>query len=206
MRLPESDIKAALLHPDRFVRDLALHYFADSFSRDPAIMPLVMEAIERFGWDNAFEYFYIAQNLVQTDETLSWLVGQLDGTRLSKTTASRIGAIICHADAELLAQHEARLADCKWLDGDALKAVRDKIHLLSIPGDDCWKELEAQCERHKDDSDRFDFDRANRLSRLLPVTATNMPTGCCLSCRTRSRTSRATRCSGWKSSPPCWRG
>jgi len=183
MRLPTDHIKQALLHPDRFVRDVALHYFADSFSLDPTVMPLVIGAIERFGWDAAFEYFYIAQNLVQTDETILWLVSQLEGTRLTQDNAARVGSIIHLADAGLLARHQARLNECKWLDGGHRKIIREKISLLSVTADACWKELEDLCERYRADKhgDQLPMGRATRLvesiardgdkctDRVLPV-------------------------------------
>ena len=52
MRLPESKIKEAILHPDIEVRDRATMYFAKAFSSDPSIMPLVIKAVEKYGRDN----------------------------------------------------------------------------------------------------------------------------------------------------------
>ena len=49
MRLPESKIKEAILHPDADIRERAVRYFDDSFSRDVSVMPLVIEAVERYG-------------------------------------------------------------------------------------------------------------------------------------------------------------
>jgi len=73
--------------------------------------------------------------------------------------------LITHADAELLARHQERVLACDRLDGERKEAVEGKISLLPATPDDCWEELEAQCERHKDDKDNdtFDFGRANGL-------------------------------------------
>ena len=49
MRLTEDQIKQGLLHPERLVRDCAARYFADSFSDNPTLMPLVVEAVETYG-------------------------------------------------------------------------------------------------------------------------------------------------------------
>ena len=49
MRLPEEQIKQAILHPELSVRTLALHYFSRSFSDDTTVMPFVVEAVEKFG-------------------------------------------------------------------------------------------------------------------------------------------------------------
>ena len=51
MRLPADKVKEAILHADQDVRDAAVYFFADSFSSDPAMMPLVIQAIDKFGKD-----------------------------------------------------------------------------------------------------------------------------------------------------------
>ena len=51
MRLPAEKIKEAILHPDREVREAAVFYFADAHSADPTIMPLVIQACERYRLD-----------------------------------------------------------------------------------------------------------------------------------------------------------
>lgn len=54
MRTPEEKIKAAILHPEEEIRCVAVSYFADAYSSDPALMPLVIEAVEKYGRENAF--------------------------------------------------------------------------------------------------------------------------------------------------------
>lgn len=43
MRLPEEKINEAILHPEEEIRLTAVSYFADSYSQDPTIMPLVID-------------------------------------------------------------------------------------------------------------------------------------------------------------------
>ena len=53
MRLPADKVKEAILHSHQDVRDAAVFYFANSYSSDPTIMPLVViQAIDKFGFDN----------------------------------------------------------------------------------------------------------------------------------------------------------
>ena len=49
MRLPEAKIRKALVHPDKLVRQEALLYFADCYSRDVEVMPKAIKAIETYG-------------------------------------------------------------------------------------------------------------------------------------------------------------
>ena len=55
MRLNADQVKQAILHEDRDVREAAVYYFARSFGTDPNIMPLAIQAIEQYGWKDAFE-------------------------------------------------------------------------------------------------------------------------------------------------------
>ena len=124
MKLTELDIKQALLHPEQVVRDVALQYFTLSFSRDRSIMPMVVQTLEKYGWEKAFHNVWMAQKLAQTDETLLWLVGQLDEpSRLPTYTPERICTVICHTDAEVLGRHIFRLTGCQGLDDASQKAI-----------------------------------------------------------------------------------
>lgn len=49
MRFSESKIKQAILHPEEEMREQALHYFSNSRSQDDTVMPLVIQAVEKYG-------------------------------------------------------------------------------------------------------------------------------------------------------------
>ena len=77
MHLREAKIKEAILHPEEDVRLLAVGYFADSRSPDASIMPLVIQAVEKYGRDSSFLIMREAERLAQTDTTLDWLINEL---------------------------------------------------------------------------------------------------------------------------------
>ena len=85
MRLSEDKIKAGILHPDHDVRDAAAMYFSRSACRDPSILPLVIQAIEKYGWEQAFIVPPVAEGLPLSDETLPWVVKQLDSEDVPRT-------------------------------------------------------------------------------------------------------------------------
>jgi hypothetical protein len=60
----EAKIKEALLHPEKLVRQEALLYFADCYSRDAEVMPLAIKAIETYGRRNAFLLVHVLAHLV----------------------------------------------------------------------------------------------------------------------------------------------
>jgi hypothetical protein len=64
----------------------AVYYFGGSFSPDPTIMPLVIQAVEEHGWDDAFGTYSFLDDLVQTEETLRWVIDRLSSPKRSRTT------------------------------------------------------------------------------------------------------------------------
>lgn len=47
--LTATELKPHLLHEDRLVRDAVVEYFKDSWSPDPDLVPIVLEAVRRYG-------------------------------------------------------------------------------------------------------------------------------------------------------------
>ncbi len=76
MRPNRDDIKQALLHSDRYVRDAALSYLQTVSVRDAEVLPLVIRAIDQYGWE-AFTSSDPFDSLPQTAETLDWMVKRL---------------------------------------------------------------------------------------------------------------------------------
>src|SRR5260370_41958711 len=77
MRLPEAKIKEAIVHPEKLVRQEALLYFADCYSRDAEVMPLAIKAIETYGRSHAFLHVQVLAQLAQTEATVEWVIGEL---------------------------------------------------------------------------------------------------------------------------------
>jgi hypothetical protein len=77
MHTPESRIKAAILHPVEEIREKALHYFSQTICADESIMPLVIQAVEKYGRETAFRILRDAERLPQTEATVDWLIIEL---------------------------------------------------------------------------------------------------------------------------------
>ena len=116
MRLSHDQVKQGILHPAQEVRDAAAYYFGDSFSPDPTVMPLVIQAIEEHGWEDAFGMYSFLDDLVQTEETLRWAIDQLrqrgqpDNEEEARLTLWLLDALTS-ADPELLQAHEEEVRE-----------------------------------------------------------------------------------------------
>lgn len=153
MRLAEDKIKAGVLHPERDVRDAAVMYFSRADCRDPSVLPLVIQAIEKYGPESAFIVPSVAEGLPISADTLPWVLRQLEGHR--STDGEITGAawrrtlawLLCDADAGLLSRHAAEILRARGLSNDDRDLIQTRIELLAVPPDTCWSELEAICQR-----------------------------------------------------------
>ena len=137
MRLSADQVKQAILHDDRDVREAAVYYFSRSFSTDPSIMPLAIQAIEQYGWKDAFEFYSFIVGIAPNDETVLWLLGNsrsMDGStdekELSYVHATMRGLI--HADAAILERHQSERSSISmnWRD-EAKKVISERIAFRS---------------------------------------------------------------------------
>ena len=173
MRLPADKVKEAILHANQDVREAAVYYFAHSFSSDPAIMLLVIQAIETFGFDNALTHTFV-EDLVQTDETVRWLIQQLSklGEPTNEKEAEPVMAYISaliHADPGILKNHESEIMALEALDHESRDALSERIWFQSRPAEELWAEFEEFCQTVEDEesiSDE-DFDFGCRVVEAL---------------------------------------
>ena len=133
MRLQDDQVKRAILDPDRDVREAAVNYFSRSFSQDPGIMPMAIQAIEQYGKDNAFEGYSFLKDLLQTDETVLWPIAQRKklpgGEEYGYEYAIR--SALAHADAAVLERHRAEILCLEDLSDDAKRTITERISFLS---------------------------------------------------------------------------
>jgi hypothetical protein len=154
MRLPEDKIKQAILHPEREVREIAVRYFSESFRPDQDVMPLVIQAVEIYGWREAVSSYLLHKGLAQTDETLLWILEEVckdrdpDDEDWARYFYGLQELLVC-ADADLLQRHEKRIEDADGIGSYVCEAITERIRLLSADPDTCWTELGEWCEREK---------------------------------------------------------
>jgi hypothetical protein len=152
MRLADDQIKTGILHADRDVRDVAVGYFTDSLSKDRAVMPLAIQAMETYGWQEAFADVESLQLLPQNDQTISWLIAQFH--QFGDTPDQRQWAfledlswVVASADAGLLKRRRKEILTVRWLDAAARQAVAERTRLLTVPPATCWSDLQVHCQR-----------------------------------------------------------
>ncbi|HEV3444987.1 MAG TPA: SEC-C metal-binding domain-containing protein [Gemmataceae bacterium] len=149
MRLPEAKIREAILHPEKLVRQEALQYFADCFSRDADVMPLAIRAIETYGRSDAFRHVHFLAQLRQTEATVEWAVRELyreaDKVELHDSYFPALSQLLCGADPQLLIPRSDEVLQAPGFFEELAPAFRERLRLDSWDADQCWKELERVC-------------------------------------------------------------
>jgi hypothetical protein len=176
MRLHEELIKQGILHTETDVRSEAVLYFSRSYTNDDSIMPLVIQAIEQYGWDRAFTVASCVTGLPLSEATLPWVLAQLqhkDAKRLDPygwpARWQTLNSLLSNADAELLGRHKQTILDVESLQDELVKIIAERIDLLTADGESCWQELERFSVASKDIENigEVDLDHAYALIEAI---------------------------------------
>ncbi len=176
MRLSEEKIKESLVDPEQLARSEALRYFTDSYSRDPEVMPLVIQALEQFGKEDAFplQILDISQ-LKQTESTIDWAIKELNAVKGPVEGFDRychsLSEVLCEADADLLKPREEDIINAKGFSQESIPNLKDWPEVASWDADRCWQELELLSEKAASDPDleELDFSHVDRVVKHLAL-------------------------------------
>jgi hypothetical protein len=168
MRLPEARIKEAILHPDKLARQEALVYFSKSFSLDPEVMPLAIQAIEKFGRREAFSHIHVVAGLVQTENTLDWAIRELNQQK-DNAYCLRLSRLVVNADPTLLPPREREILKAPGFSQKFAPELRDRLQVFAWDADQCWKELEeiAEAGKGKTHPGEVNFGHATQVVKAL---------------------------------------
>ena len=175
MRLPEARIKQAILHPESEVRLTAVDYFAGSHSCDPEVMPLVIQAVEKYGRDSSFRLLRDAERLTQTDATMDWLLGELrrdfdvddinsDNIRFS------IALIVFDAPIDLLRKRKADIDRLSAFPAELRSPLDERLEMANWGLEKCWEALEELGRRTMKKGD-FTLSETRYASRIIESLA-----------------------------------
>ena len=171
MRLSESKIKEAILHPDAEIRERAIRYFDRSFSHDTSVVSLVIQAVERYGREGAYNLIGGCTDLAHTDETISWVIEELnrDDADQYENYAFNLTRVLCDADPALLVHRDSQIIEARHFLASYRDTFLERLELLSWDEAACWRELEGICEagKDKDDTKDVELDRASHVLEAL---------------------------------------
>ncbi len=164
MRLSLDQIRQAILHPDWEVRDVALGHFQKSFSADAGAMPMLIEAVEKYGWAEACSPYILFRPLAQSAETVAWLIDQLAlpspdllRERLWKCWNRFLSWELNAARMDLLLPFADRFDDLPGLDLECRENIDKRLPLAGMDFEAGWGELERFCQQSAAEGDLIDY-------------------------------------------------
>jgi hypothetical protein len=171
MRAPESRIKEAILHPENEIRTSAVKYFAGQPGHDQSVMPLVIEAVEKYSRDEAFSILRAADELPQTEAAVRWLTGELSADWdleevWQDNYCMAVALVLCQADPGLL---EAGFGELPCFPEEIRPWLDERIEMASWDWETGWAALEDLCKeaRQRDTFVRADLRRGMRIIESL---------------------------------------
>ena len=175
VRLPEDKIKEALLHSDLDVRDAAIRYFYSSTTLDQTLMPLAIEAIEKYGRTSAFSFTHYLNLLPQTEQTIAWVIDELhrdiEGTPEEKYFYFlNLSRLLNHVDIRLVVQRAPEILQAPHLDPKERPSFRERLEMFGWDAETCWQALQQYCEANRDKNNIEEFDLGHAL-RIVEVLA-----------------------------------
>jgi hypothetical protein len=167
MRTPESKIRQSILHPEEEVRLAAVGYFRHACGQDDTVMPLVIEAVEKYGRAKAFRMLRAADELPQTERSIHWLTGELakdwnlDDVE-QDNYCSAVALVLCGARTGLL---KPEFAELPFFPEELHTAFRDRLEMAGWDWETGWAALEAvgEAARERGDYRRADLARGARI-------------------------------------------
>ena len=172
MRTSESKIKKAILHPEEEVRLTAIAYFAERHNENETVMPLVIEAVEKYGRDTGFRILRRADDLTQTEVTVKWLVDELSRNMDLEDVNNdnyqcAVALILSKTRPELLAHG---MADLPNFPEELRPTFLERLEMAAWNWDQGWDALEALGEEARE-SGGFRMRHVRRAKRIIEALA-----------------------------------
>ena len=173
--IDDTTIKAALTHPEPEVRQRAVRRLADSSHDDGSVMPLVIQAIERFGLTDAWPMLETARSLKQTPATIDWAIDHLrqplNHDDVSQDNALYVLAwLVVEAEPALLSERYETLASLPALPEELHRVLDERLELARAGWATSWRRLEALGQETLD-GDGITIEQHQRFRRLIDALA-----------------------------------
>ena len=145
-------VKPLLRSEDPYVRDAAADYFAGSWSRDPELVPMILEAARQRGPTRHSRGLVALDRFPLTEQALDGLLEHLAGAE-DESTIRNLNRAIANAPVELFVAGESAIVDTPHFDREQLPRLERRRDLAGWSGKRLWEELQDFCRRADEEPD-----------------------------------------------------
>jgi len=172
--LHPEELKPYLLHEDQPVRDAAVEYFFDAWCQDETIVPLILQACDRFGEEQNLRGLFSCHRFLVTEQAFLDLVARLAGT-LNPNVPCHLNRAIAAAPLDFLTRHETIVMDNPNLLKATMSRIQRKKEFAGWSGPQLWEELQDYARRSEDKKYRGDIDHAYADALIDALTSYDLP-------------------------------
>ena len=155
--LTPDQIKPFLLNADKYIRRAAVAYFAESWSRDPDLIPIILDAYARFGDREDTLSLGVCDRFLVTGPSLDLVLEHLANADHTRVIES-LNRVIAHAPGELLLARGPAILEVPKLLPDIVTQLQRRRDFAGWSGDKLWQELQDYASRAEDESFVGDLD------------------------------------------------
>jgi hypothetical protein len=178
--LTAEQLKPFLFHEESHVRKAVVEYFSDSWSRDPEIVPAVLQLCERYGDEANTLNLARCDHLVVTAQAADQLLALL-GSTPSVLAVRHINRLLGNAPVDWLKQQEQAIRACPRAEAALLQKLERRCEWSGWSGERLWQELQDFSHRSQDEGYTSDIDLDygwDLVEALGPHTVPDAPTLC----------------------------
>lgn len=139
--LSPEEVKPLLVHEDRYIREAAMEYFRDSYSRDPEILPLLLKSHERFGSPTWRRSLIDGYRFSCDEAAFEGVIAALASAKTGEPITFDLGRVLAHASPALLAARRSDWESLKCLRGGTRDDIERRWEIAQWPAEKLWLEL-----------------------------------------------------------------
>ena len=150
-------LKPFLLDDDPWVRSAVARYFDEGWSQETDLIPLILDACDRFGYRENISSLVCCRQLPLTPPTFERVLQQLADVD-HDNTAMHLSSILSNAPIYLLIKHETETLGNEYLLEDYRTRIQHRLKLRSWSGERLWQELQDLSQRYESTQNDSTFD------------------------------------------------
>ncbi len=167
-------LKPYLLDQDRWVRTAAARYFDESWSQDEELVPLILDACDRFGYLDTVSLLGCCRRLPLTPTAFDQVLQRL-AKAPHDNTVMHLSGILARAPVDLLREHKDAVLGNEHLLEDHRRSIRHRLDLMPWSGERLWQELQKRASQYEASDDWSNSDATYDDAILDALTYHDVP-------------------------------
>ncbi len=182
------ELEPYLLHEDEPVRNAVVEYFADKWHQDEGIVPMILQACDRWGGEENMSGLHACRRFPITEQAFLDLVAR--SSSMAETTGMagvnvsyHLNQAIATAPVGLLLKHETALLENPHQTREAMDFIQHRREFAGWSAQQLWEELQDYARRSEEKKNANDINHAyvdTLVEALAPCDVPDAATLCTL--------------------------